>query len=346
MRILQIVNPATPIPPVTMGGGERIVYSLIVELQRLGHEVTLLGEDTSEPPAGVEFHGIGTYWHQERTVATVWKHLVRHGHRYDAIHNHGRLLFFLPRIWGSAPKVHTFHFGELQLTQVRGFLGLQPRNLVFAPCGAWIAQKYSGLGGVWAPVHNGLPIDLYAPHFAVPADAPLVSLGRMDPRKGAPQAIEVARRTGRKLIIAGVVGDQPHEKEWFERHVRRHCDGEQIQFIGPVTDREKQTLLGNAAAILLPIQGSEAFTVVMIEALACGCPVIGFDQYCIPELVRDGYNGFLATDIDDMVLKVARLDEIDRRNCRRDFKERFSATVMAARYVALYARGSGSAGHS
>jgi len=344
VRILQIVNPATPIPPVTMGGGERIVYSLIVELQRLGHEITLLGEDTSEPPAGVEFHGIGTYWHQERTVATVWKHLVRHGHRYDAIHNHGRLLFFLPRIWGSAPKVHTFHFGELQLTQVRGFLRLRPRNFVFAPCGAWIARKYSGLGGAWAPVHNGLPLDLYAPHFAVPPDAPLVSLGRMDPRKGAPQAIEVARRTGRKLIIAGVVGDQPHEKEWFERHVLRHCDGEQIRFIGPVTDREKQTLLGNAAAILLPIQGSEAFTVVMIEALACGCPVVGFDQYCIPELVRDGYNGFLAADLDDMVRKVARLHEIDRRNCRRDFEERFSAKVMADRYVALYGLGSRAAG--
>jgi glycosyltransferase involved in cell wall biosynthesis len=343
VRILQIVNPATPIPPVTMGGGERIVYSLIVELQRLGHEVTLLGEDTSQPPAGVEFHGIGTYWHQERTVATVWKHLATHGHRYDAIHNHGRLLFFLPRIWGSATKVHTFHFGDLQLTQVRAFLRLQPRNFVFAPCGAWIARKYSNLGGTWTSVHNGLPADLYVPQFSVAADAPLVSLGRMDPRKGAPQAIEVARRAGRKLIIAGVVGDQPHEKEWFEQHVLRHCDGDQIRFIGPVTDSEKQTLIGNAAAILLPIQGSEAFTVVMIEALACGCPVIGFNQYCIPELVRDGYNGFLATDIDDMVLKVARLHEIDRRDCRRDFEERFSATVMAGRYVDLYARRSASA---
>ena len=247
----------------------------------------------------------------------------------------------MPRVWGRAAKVHTFHFGELQVPQVRRFLSLQPRNFVFAPCGAWIARKYSGLGGAWTSVPNGLPTDLYVPRFDVSSDAPLVSLGRMDPRKGAPQAIEVARRTGRRLIIAGVIGDQPHEKEWFEQHVRRHCDGKQIQFVGPVTDGEKQELLGSAAAVLLPIQGSEAFTVVMIEALACGCPVIGFDQYCIPELVTDGYNGFLAADLDEMVLKVQRLGEIDRRNCRRDFEERFSSGIMAAKYVDLYAHTNG-----
>ena len=336
MRILQIVNPAVPIPPTTMGGGERIVHGLIVELRRLGHEVTLLGEDTSQPPDGVEFHGVGTYWHQEKTVQTVWKHLVARGSRYDAVHNHGRLLFHLPRVWARTPKVHTFHFGELQVPQVRRFLRLQPRNFVFAPCGDWIARKYRSLGGSWTSVHNGLPADLYAPNYTVGPDAPLVSLGRMDPRKGAPQAIEVARRTGRRLIIAGVIGDQPHEKEWFEQNVRRHCDGRQIEFIGPVTDREKQELLAGAAAILLPIQGSEAFTVVMIEALACGCPVVGFSQYCIPELVKDGHNGFLADDLDDMVLKVNRLGEIDRRHCRSDFEKRFTATVMARRYLDLY----------
>lgn len=338
MRILQIVNPAVPIPPVTMGGAERIVHGLILELQRLGHEITLLGEDTSRPPDGVEFHGIGTYWRQEHTVRAVWKHLGGYGHRYDVIHNHGRLLFHLPRIWGRAAKIHTLHFGELQLAQVQAVLRLRPRNFVFAPCGTWIAEKYRSLGGTWNAVHNGLPVDAYVPNYQVSSDAPLVSIGRMDPRKGAPQAIEVARLAGRKLIIAGVVGDQPHEKRWFEEQVLRHCDGDQIRFIGPVDDRQKQDLLANAAAILLPIQGSEAFTVVMIEALACGCPVIGFSQYCVPELVRDGYNGFLAADVAGMAAQVQHLTRIDRRNCRRDFEERFSSPVMTARYLELYER--------
>jgi len=336
VRILHIVNPATPIPPVTMGGLERIVHSLIVELQALGHEITLLAEDTSQPPEGVQFHGIGTYWHKDHAVAAVWKYLLLHGHRYDAIHNHGRLLFHLPSVWSRTSKVHTFYFGELQVPQVQRFVSLRPRNFVFAPCGDWIAEKYRGLGGSWTSVHSGLSEELYTANYDVPSDAPLVSLGRMDPRKGAPQAIEVARKTGRKLVIAGVIGDQPHEKAWFETQVLRHCDGDQIRFIGSVNDREKQELLGSAAALLLPIQGSEAFTVVMIEALACGCPVVGYNQYCIPELVRDGYNGFLANDVDDMAQHIHRLGEIDRRNCRRDFEERFSARVMAAKFVDLY----------
>lgn len=338
MRILQILNPVLPLPPKTMGGAERIVYGLVLELRRRGHAVTVLGENSSQLPADVEFHGIGTYWNQKCAVRAVWQHLLGYGHRYDVIHNHGRLLFYLPMLWGKAAKIHTFHFGDLQVPQVRQFLSLRPRHFAFAPCGTWIADKYGSLGGIWDPVHNGLPIDLYSPKYDVPSDAPFVSIGRMDPRKGIPQAIEVARRTGRRLIVAGVIGDQPHEQQWFETHVLRHCDGEQIQFIGPVNDRQKQELLANAAGLLLPIQGSEALTVVMLEALACGCPVIGFNQYCIPEIVRHGYNGFLVNDLDEMVATVSRVADIDRHNCRRDFEDRFSSFVMTSRYLALYRR--------
>jgi glycosyltransferase involved in cell wall biosynthesis len=336
MRILQVVNPAMPVPPTTVGGAERIVHALVCELVRRGHEVTLLAEDNSKPPAGVEFHGIGTYWHQEDTVRAVWAHLARHGSRYDAIHNHGRLLFHVPRIWGGAAKVHTFHFGELQVPQVRRFLRLRPRRFTFAPCGEWIRDAYRHLGGRWAPVANGLPEDLYRPSTEVGPDAPLVSIGRMDPRKGAPQAIEVARRTGRRLKIAGVVGDQPHEKAWFEEHVLRHCDGRRIEFVGPVDDLGKEALLREAAALILPIQGSEAFTVVMIEALACGCPILGFARYCIPQAVEHGRNGFLSADLDEMTRQVALLAGIDRRECRRVFDERFTARTMADRYLELY----------
>lgn len=336
MKILQIANPSVSIPPTTVGGVERIVHALVVELQRLGHEITLLAEDDSRPPPGVEFHGIGTYWKQERTNRLVWDHLLRHGGRYDVIHNHGRLKFFLPRLWGRAAKVHTFHIGELLVPNIRRFVSLRSRNFSFAPCGNWIGEKFSHLGGRWTTVNNGIPADLYRPNFRVAADAPLVVVARMGPAKGIADAIRVARRTNRKLVIAGRVGDQPHEKKWFADEVERHCDGRQITFIGPVTDREKQDLIANAAAVLLPIGASEAFNVFMIEALACGTPVIGYDLYCIPELVRDGYNGFLARDEDDMVAKVGRLDEIDRHRCRLDFDAHFSAEVMARRYLDLY----------
>ena len=336
MRILQIANPSVSIPPSTVGGVERIVHALIVELQRHGHEVTLMAEDGSRPPDGVEFHGIGTYWKQERTNRLVWEHILKHGARYDVIHNHGRLKFFLPRIWGRAAKVHTFHIGELLVPNVKQFVSLRPRNFAFAPCGNWIGEKFSHIGGRWTTINNGIPASLYRPGYEVAADAPLLIVARMAPAKGISAAISVARKSNRKLLIAGRVGDQPHEKEWFRDHVERFCDGEQIKFVGPVTDRDKQDLMAGAAAVLLPIQASEAFNVVMIEALACATPVIGYDLYCIPELVRDGYNGFLARDEDDMVAKVGRLGEIDRRNCRADFEARFSAKVMTRRYVDLY----------
>jgi len=336
MRILQIVNPVVSIPPKMMGGTERIVYALIQELIKLGHEVTLLAEDNSQPSSEIDFHGIGTYWEQKQTIPKVWLHLAKYGHRYDVIHNHGRLIFNLPQMWSNIAKVHTFHFGELQISQVKKFLSIRPRHFAFSPCGYWIADKYNYLGGEWNPIHNGLQDDLYSANYHVPEDAPLVSLGRMDPRKGTPQAIQVALATNRKLVIAGQVGDQPHEKQWFEENVLSYCDGKQIKFIGPVNDQQKQVLLSNASALLLPIQGSEAFTVVMIEALACGCPIIGYNQYCIPELVREGYNGFLAKDGQEMQEKVNRLKEIDRRNCRKDFEERFTSSVMANHYVSLY----------
>jgi glycosyltransferase involved in cell wall biosynthesis len=345
VRILQIVNPAVAVPPKTMGGVERVVYALIRALSDMGHEVTLLAEDMSRPPERVRFEGIGTYWQQERTVEKVWRHLLREGGRYDVIHNHGRLLYWLPRVWGRAAKVHTFHFGELQLPQVKRFLRLRPRRFAFAPCGRWIAEKYHALGGTWRPVHNGLLEKQFAPRYAVSPDAPFVCIGRMDPRKGIPQAIEVASRAGRRLVIAGVIGDQPHEKEWFERNVLARCDGRRVQFVGPVDDRQKQELLANAAGLLLPIQGSEAFTVVMIEALACGCPVIGLNRYCIPELVRDGFNGILAEDLDEMVRKLPAVASIDRRNCRTDFEARFSATAMTQSYLRLYAELRDERGH-
>ena len=336
MRILQIANPSMPIPPKTVGGVERIVHALIVELQQMGHEITLMAEDTSQPPDGVKFHGIGTYWDQDDKLAKVWSHLVRFGGDYDVIHNHGRLIFHLPRIWGRAAKVHTFHIGELLVPNVKQFVSLRPRNFAFAPCGNWIGEKFSHLGGRWTTINNGIPASLYRPGYEVAADAPLLIVARMAPAKGISAAISVARKAKRRLLIAGRVGDQPHEKEWFRDHVERLCDGEQIKFVGPVTDRDKQDLIAGAAAVLLPIQASEAFNVVMIEALACATPVIGYDLYCIPELVRDGYNGFLARDEDDMVAKVGRLGEIDRRNCRADFEARFSAEVMTRRYVDLY----------
>jgi len=339
MNILQIVNPVMPIPPKAAGGIERIVYALCMELLQLGHHVTLLAQDDSKLPSDIRFHPIGRYAEYQKTLKAVWKFMVQEGKSYDVIHNHGRLIYFLPRLWGHAAKVETFHGGELVVQNLKRWASLHPTHFTYVPCGDWITQKFGSLGGRWKTVHNGLPKDLYTANMTLADDAPLLIMARLGPAKGFSAAIRIARATGRRLWIAGRIGDYPHEKKWFEESVLKHCDGQQISYIGEIDDVQKQKFISQSAAVLLPVEASEAFTVVMIEALACGTPVVGYNRYCLPELIQEGYNGFLANDEADMIEKVKRLPELNRRNCRKDFEERFTSRRMAEDYVRIYEEG-------
>lgn len=335
MKILQIVNPVIPFPPTTIGGTERVVQYLIDDLIRSGHEVTLMAHNDSVTPAGVKFIPIGTYQDQERTFAKIWKHLLFN--HYDVIHNHGRLLYFLPRVWSGTRKVHTFHMADLETRSFRRFLRLRPRNFTFSPCAAWIQDKYKHLSGHWQYVYNGLPKDAYSFNGHSPGvNAPLVIICRIGEGKGVTDAIEIARKTNRKLIIAGRVGDYPHEREWFEQNIKKHCDGLQIRFAGEVSDPEKQSLLENAAGLLMLSVGSEAFNLTMIEANACGCPVLTYDRYFGPDFIKPGINGFIGSTQQDLIDAAGRLATIDRAKCRQDFEENFTAERMTCNYLKLY----------
>ncbi|HMO83881.1 MAG TPA: glycosyltransferase [Lacipirellulaceae bacterium] len=195
------------------------------------------------------------------------------------------------------------------------------------------------MGGVWEPVHHGLNINSYSATLSVPADAPIVHLGRLGARKGTREAVDVCQLIGRPLVLAGTVADE--EKRWFSTEILSRCDGGNVRYIGPVTDREKQDLLGSAGALLLPIEFPEAFGLVAIEALACGCPVIAYSRYSMPEIVTHGVNGFLATTRKELIDAVQRTSEIDRRQCRRSFEQCFTVSHMAQRYLNLYNRGIG-----
>jgi glycosyltransferase involved in cell wall biosynthesis len=334
MKILQIVNPAIPLPAETIGGTERIVQYIIEELVKQGHEVTFMGHNDSVLPAGVKLIKIGTYLDRDKTIQKIWRHLL--AHKYDVIHNHGRLLHFLPVTWGSTRKVHTFHMGELDGSGLQQFIKMRPRNFTFVPCGGWIKQKYQHLGGNWQVVNNGLPADKYKGTTATTGDAPLVIMCRLGATKGVTEAINIAIATGKKLLIAGKVGDYPHEIEWFETQVQARCDGTQIKFIGMVNDAEKQQLLGSAAALLIPVQTSEAFNTTMIEANACGCPVITYNRYCFPEFITGGVNGFLGENEHDLIKAVSHLPEIDRVKCREIFEAGYTSQIMVANYLKIY----------
>jgi glycosyltransferase involved in cell wall biosynthesis len=335
MRILQIVNPVIPFPPTTIGGTERIVQYLIDELVKRGHEVTLMAHSNSIVPENVRLIPIGKDLNPKNTTRKIWKHLL--SNKYDVIHNHGRLIYFLPKIWGKTRKIHTFHMAELETRSFKRFLALNPTNLTFSPCGKWIQDKSSHLNGNWSYVNNGLPEKLYSyEQKSILPNAALVIICRMGKTKGVMTAIALAKATNRKLIIAGKIGDYEHEKKWFLDDVLTQCDGEKIKFIGEVNDKQKNMLLNEAAALLIPTIDSEAFNTTMIEANACGCPVISYNKFCFNEYIVNGLNGFKGETFEDLTYAVNKIEEIDRLSCRVIFEKNYTSAHMADNYLKLY----------
>jgi glycosyltransferase involved in cell wall biosynthesis len=171
---------------------------------------------------------------------------------------------------------------------------------------------------------------------AVQHDAPLVFIGRIEEIKGTHLAIEIARRSSRRLVIAGNI-PRGH-RDYFERMVRPHIDGDCVKYVGPIDDREKNVLLGQAAALVMAVLWDEPFGIVMAEALACGTPVLGLRRGAVPEVVEDGVSGFVRDDIDGLVAVTSRLCDIDRAACRARAERLFSDTVMVDRYLEIYRR--------
>jgi glycosyltransferase involved in cell wall biosynthesis len=188
--------------------------------------------------------------------------------------------------------------------------------------------------GRWYIVPNGVQLGTFQFRSRVPTDAPLVFLGRIERIKGPHLAIEVARRTGLPLVIAGNVADE--HRDFFESHIRPHLDDSQITYVGPVDDAQKNTLLGGAQALLMPVLWEEPFGIVMIEAMACGTPVIGMNRGAVAEVVEDGATGFVCEDLDALVRAVPRIDEIPRAACRDRVERLFSDRAVVDAYLRIY----------
>jgi glycosyltransferase involved in cell wall biosynthesis len=188
----------------------------------------------------------------------------------------------------------------------------------------------------WTIVPNGVSLATYVFKSEVAPDAPLVFLGRIEEIKGPHLAIEIAKRSGRRLIIAGNVPEE--KRSWFDRFVRPSIDGKKISYIGPVNDTQKNELLGVAGALLMPILWDEPFGIVMAEAMACGTPVLGTRRGAVPEVVVDGVTGAVRDDVDGLVAAVAQLATIDRIACRRRVEEMYSEDSIVEGYLEVYRR--------
>lgn len=336
MRIAQVAPLMESVPPRLYGGTERIVSYLTEELIRQGHQVTLFASGDSVTQAEL-VACTNRALRMDPEVRDPLPYLViaidqvrRRAHEFDALHFHIDYLHFpLFRTFGRS-MVTTMH-GRLDLPDLLPVLTAFPEMSLVSisdhqrrplPHLRWLRT-----------IHHGLPTDLYS-FAAAPSGDYLAFLGRICPEKRPDRAIEIARRAGIPLKIAAKV-DRVDET-YFAEVVRPLLRDPLIEFVGEIGEAEKASLLGDARGLLFPIDWPEPFGLVMIEAMACGTPVIAWRCGSVPEVVEDGVTGYIVDGIEDAVTAVDRLGALDRALIRRRFEGRFSAEQMAREYLAVY----------
>lgn len=324
LRIAQIAPPGIPCPPAGYGASELVAGNLTNELVRRGHAVTLFAHPDSPTAARlVSFPAVYDIASAEQREVAHSSLALDHAGDYDVIHNHCILPGASLTRHAPAASLTTLHY----LRPILATFATEPYVAVSrAQAGSLSHLNVVGIA------HNG--VDLGGLPFAAEKSDYLLFLGRIDPKKAPHLAIDIARRAGRRLIVAA-----PHPSRdnlaYFETEVKPRFGGS-IEYVGHVSGAEKARLLGGARGVLMPQQWEEPFGLVAAEAMACGTPVIALRRGALPEIVCDGVTGFVVDHIDDMVEAVDRLGAIDPLRCRRVVEERFTASAMAEAYLRIY----------
>ena len=335
MKIAQIAPLYETVPPHYYGGTERVVSYLTEELVRQNHEVTLFASGDSLTSARLVPCCNKSLRLDGACIDPIPHHLLmleqvyRRAHEFDVLHFHIDYFHYPLSRRQRSVHVTTLH-GRLDIPDLIPLYQEYSEIPVISISDAqrlplpWINWK--------GTVYHGLPADLLP--FNPGGGDYLAFLGRISPEKGVEAAIAIARRSGTKLKIAAKVDKV--DLHYYETRIKPLFDGPLVEFIGEIREEQKKDFLGNALALLFPIDWEEPFGLVMIESMACGTPVIAFARGSVPEVVREGVSGFIVSDIEGAVLATERVGTLSRRGCRSYFEERFVATRMAADYLALY----------
>src|SRR5579872_1931094 len=338
MKIAQIAPLMESIPPRWYGGTERIVSYLTEELVELGHEVTLFASGDSATSARLQAC-VPTALRLDDSVSDVIPHHLllldrvwRSASRFDILHFHIDYLHF-PLFRPMSDRVLTTLHGRQDLADLKPvYREFAEMKLVSISDNQ--RKPLPGANFV-ATVPHGLPLDLLRPTYQ-PRGGYLAFLGRITPEKGPDRAIEIARAAGMPLKIAAKVDKA--DQDYFETVIQPLLGTADVDFIGEIGYPEKNDFLGNAAALLFPIAWPEPFGIVMIEAMACGTPVIAYPFGSVPEVVEDGVSGYLVSDVAGAVGAVRQIRKLDRKKVRKHFENNFTSDRMALDYLKIYER--------
>jgi glycosyltransferase involved in cell wall biosynthesis len=340
LRIAQVSPLYESVPPTTYGGTERVVSYITEELVRQGHDVTLFASGDSVTaarlvpvsPRALRLLGRGCIDPLTHHILLL-ERVCQESPKFDIIHYHIDYMHFAISRRLGVPHVTTLH-GRLDLPDLvplyKEYRDMPLISISDAQRGPIHWANWQGT------VHHGLPPDLF--RFHAGAGDYLGFLGRISPEKRVDRAIEIARRTKRQLKVAAKVDKA--DLQYFRKEIEPlfKANKQFVEFVGEIGGTAKEEFLGNAAALLFPIDWPEPFGLVMIESMACGTPVIAYRRGSVPEVIDHGVSGFVVDDEDGAVEAVRRLPELSRQRCRQVFEQRFLAERMTRDYLQLYRR--------
>lgn len=335
MKVAQVAPLYEAVPPRLYGGTERIVHYLTEELVEQGHEVSLFASGDSVTRARL-IPSVGKSLRLNPCCVDPLAHhivqmkdVIEHSHEFDVVHFHTDYLHYPFTDYLKSPAVTTLH-GRLDICDLQNvynkfsqeqIISISYHQRIPLPQANWTGNVY-----------HGLPLNLHHPGSG--KGKYLAFLGRVSPEKGLEQAIEIAIASNHPIKIAAKI--DKIDELYFETCIKKLLGHPLVEFLGEINEKQKTAFLGDARALLFPIRWEEPFGLVMIEAMACGTPVIAFREGSVPEIIDDGVSGYIVNDIASAIEAVYALGKLSRAAVRRKFEERFTASRMASDYICLY----------
>jgi len=339
MKILQIAPLWEDVPPKKYGGTELIVHILCEELVKRGHEVTLIASKTSSTSAKL----ISPVKSNLRESKTIMPHFfeslstikaIEMSDKFDIIHNHCGLSVLPFHNFFKTQMISTLHGAFVVEEEIKAYKAF--KDLLFVSISDSQRQGNKALNYI-STVYNGIRTETYDFQEEPDKTNPyLTFLGRISPEKGVHLAIQLAKATGWKLIIAAKVDRA--DRQFYEEVIKPEIDNKKIVYIGEVNHAEKVTLLKNAHALVHAVTWPEPFGLTMAESMACGTPVLALNKGSVPEVVKHGITGYIENNIDDLIKRVDEIGNISRFDCRKHVVENFSAEKMVNNYTKVYYR--------